>query len=1044
MKNRRMTLQSRLVLLLVMVLVPVIGIQAYMYYGAFQERKAAEFRSNLVIARAIAKSFDTFVKDVLRLELAVGFALTSSQGSNRENQNRILLRTQEDNPELWEIFWMSPKGVVLSATGTQFLGMNLADRAYFKEIVAGREYVISDLLLSRTTGKPSFTISRAIRDEKGLLIGVVTVGILPERLNKALGVERFKGGGFAVVDSKGMLAFRYPVIETTWEERNWLKTYRQFGDALKGEEVSATVYAPFEGKNRMVGFVPIPSIGWAVSAGQREEEVTGPILTAIRRNAVIAGLILAMAFFIALSVARRIANPIMLLRQYALALGQGQGRQPLPAQPVLELNDLADAFNTMDENVRAREKDLQESEQRWATTLASIGDAVIATDAAGSITFMNAVAEELTGWTLQGALQKPVTDVFNIVNEHTRRQVESPVTKVIREGMIVGLANHTVLIRRDGTEVPIDDSGAPIRDGDGKTMGVVLIFRDITGRRQAENALRKAHDDLEVRVQERTEALLVANAAVKAEHQRLYDVLETLPVYVILLTPDYHVPFANRFFRERFGESCGMRCYEYLFNRTEPCEICETYTIVKTNAPHHWEWTGPDGRNYDIYDYPFVDSDGSSLILEMGIDITQQKEARKALGEANQALEHRTQELQQAYQKLVEEAGEKQCLEDQLRQSQKMEAIGTLAGGIAHDFNNILAAIVGFTEMTIDDVPDRPEVEKNLTNVLKSAMRARDMVKQILAFSRKTNYERSPFALTPLIKETVQLLRASIPATVEIRLTNTASSDTILAAPAEVQQVLMNLATNASIAMQETGGVMEISLSDIDFEPDSFGADVGPGEHLQLAVKDSGVGMSPNVMKRVFEPFFTTRDVGKGTGMGLAVVYGIVKDLKGTVTVESAPGVGSTFRVLLPKAKTQLEEEQPPAAQIPRGKEHVLFVDDEEMLIEWGQATLERLGYTVTAVTNGTEAMKVFSSDPSGFDLVITDHTMSGLTGVQLAKALLKIRPDIPIILCTGHSETVSPDIAKEAGIREYLMKPLVKQELAQAIRRVLDANKEE
>ena len=393
MKNRRKTIQSRLVLLLVMVLVPVIGIQAYMYYGAFQERKAAELRSNMEIARAVAKSFDTFVKDVLRLELAVGFALTSSPGSNREDENRILLRTREDNPELWEIFWVSPKGVVLSATGTQFLGMNFADREYFKEIVAGREYVISDLLLSRTTGKPSFTISRAIRDEKGLLIGVVTIGILPERLDKTLGVERFKGGGLAVIDSKGMLAFRYPVIETTWERRNWLKQYPQFGDALKGKEVSATVYAPFEGKNRMVSFTPIPSIGWAASAGQREEEVTGPILAAIGRNAVIAGLILAMAFFIALSVARRIANPVMMLRQYALALGRGQGRQPLPAQSVSELNDLADAFNTMAENVRARETALQESEQRWATTLASIGDAVIATDVAGRITFMNAVAE---------------------------------------------------------------------------------------------------------------------------------------------------------------------------------------------------------------------------------------------------------------------------------------------------------------------------------------------------------------------------------------------------------------------------------------------------------------------------------------------------------------------------------------------------------------------------------------------------------------------------------------------------------------------------
>jgi PAS domain S-box-containing protein len=384
---------------------------------------------------------------------------------------------------------------------------------------------------------------------------------------------------------------------------------------------------------------------------------------------------------------------------------------------------------------------------------------------------------------------------------------------------------------------------------------------------------------------------------------------------------------------------------------------------------------------------------------------------------------------------------EQKQLENQLRQSQKMEAIGTLAGGIAHDFNNMLAAILGFTEMALEDVADRPDVKRNLQNVSKAAMRARDLVKQILTFSRKTTHERNPLPLLPLINETVQLLRASIPATIEIKFTATATSDRILAAPIEIQQILMNLATNASLAMQEKGGTLDVSLTDINFEPDSpvFGANVSPGEYVQLVVKDTGTGMSPGVMKRVFEPFFTTREAGRGTGMGLSVVYGIVKDLQGTITVESELGVGSTFSVLLPKVKTDVQTEVVRPVGIPGGNEGILFVDDEEMLVEWGRVTLERLGYKVTAMTDSREALKAFSNDPSLFDLVITDHAMPQIAGAQLAKKLVNVREDIPIILCTGHSDTISSESAGEIGVREFLTKPVSKQELADAVRRALD-----
>jgi CheY-like chemotaxis protein len=370
-----------------------------------------------------------------------------------------------------------------------------------------------------------------------------------------------------------------------------------------------------------------------------------------------------------------------------------------------------------------------------------------------------------------------------------------------------------------------------------------------------------------------------------------------------------------------------------------------------------------------------------------------------------------------------------------------MEAIGTLAGGIAHDFNNILASILGFTEMAIEDLPDHPLVAKSLQNVLKSAIRARDLVKQILAFSRKSENTRSPIHLTPIVKETVHLLRASIPTTVEIRHALTTVSDTVLASPVEVQQILMNLSLNAAFAMQQSGGILDIELSNANVGPESplVDQDLAHGEYVRLAVRDTGTGMKPDVMKRVFEPFFTTKGAGQGTGMGLAVVYGLAKSLGGTVTVESEPEKGSAFQVYLP---TMIVGEQATPSKENRsltGRERILFVDDEDMLTTLNAERLKNLGYDVTTATDSREALRIFEAEPDRFDLIITDYTMPHLTGIDLAGRLLKVRGDIPVILCTGYSEVISSETAKDAGVKEFLIKPLTKQEMAGAIRRVLD-----
>jgi PAS domain S-box-containing protein len=382
-------------------------------------------------------------------------------------------------------------------------------------------------------------------------------------------------------------------------------------------------------------------------------------------------------------------------------------------------------------------------------------------------------------------------------------------------------------------------------------------------------------------------------------------------------------------------------------------------------------------------------------------------------------------------------------LETQLRQVQKMEAIGTLAGGIAHDFNNILAAIMGYTEMALYDVPEGNPGRRNLEQVLKAGYRGKDLVKQIITFSRRSEQERRPMHVSPIVKEALKLLRASLPTTIDIRQNIETQSGMVLADPTQIHQVLMNLCSNAAYAMREAGGVLEVSLADVVFNSVDAApyADLNPGPYLKLTVSDTGHGIERAIMERIFDPFFTTKRPGEGTGMGLAVVHGIVKSYGGTIVVDSDPGKGSRFEIFLQRIEGAFLSEADSDTPMPTGNERILFVDDEEDLVDMVQQMLERLGYSVVAKTNSLEALEVFKAQPDQFALVITDQTMPYMTGADLAQELMRIRPDIPIILCTGFSEVISAERAKALGIREFVMKPFATREIAEITRYVLDDN---
>lgn len=382
--------------------------------------------------------------------------------------------------------------------------------------------------------------------------------------------------------------------------------------------------------------------------------------------------------------------------------------------------------------------------------------------------------------------------------------------------------------------------------------------------------------------------------------------------------------------------------------------------------------------------------------------------------------------------------------ERQLQQVLKIQAIGTLAGGIAHDFNNILFPIVGYTELTMDEVPEDSVVHKNLQEILKAANRAKDLVKQILTFSRQSDQERKPIKVQHIITEALRLLRASIPASIEIVHAIQDDCGPVMGDATQIHQVIMNLCTNAYQAMQDKGGKLELILTEIDIGYEEMIDKIGmqPGKHLRLLVKDEGCGMEASVLERIFEPYYTTKEQGKGTGLGLSVIHGIVKNHGGDINVKSTPGKGTIFQVYLPLIEDlDLASELEPNNGDIRGVERILLVDDEEQIVAMERQMLENMGYQVTARTDSQEALKVFAKNPQDFDLVITDMTMPYMTGDQLAQKMLDIEPDIPVILCTGFNEIITEEKALAMGIQKFVMKPVVKNDLATTIRSVLDQN---
>jgi PAS domain S-box-containing protein len=1047
----RMGIRKGVFLLLLIVFIPLFLIQAFTYYKWFNMREETEMQSNLELARTVGKTFESFIHDVLSNEIIIGLAATVPPVPSKHDLRGILAHVVKEREAFRDYAWVSPDGKILVSSNPASDNADISRRDYYSRIVAGEKWVVSDIITSNQTGKPIFTISRGIRDSRGNLLGIVVAAILPEKLDHALSVERSKGAGISLIDSKGMHVYRYPTTQYTAEQLNWLKRYPVIKEVLRGEEATVDVTGS-RGEKRLGAFTPIPSLGWVAGASRDKGEVMRGIVTTLLPQAIVMLVVTLAAFGGALVFARRISTPIVRLRNHALAVGRGEMEKVAYDSGPGELKELADGFNDMSEKVRIREEALRESEAKALSRLSEI-EAYYATAPIGLCVFdtnlrylrINQRLAETNGIPIADHVGRTVLEVAPALCELAER--------ISRQIIDSGEAVRNIEFSGETAAQPgvprlWREDWYPIKDSNGTVVAINVAVEDITERKQAEEALKRAltaaeegRNTLAALMDHIPMGITIADAPnvsirmISKQGQRIMDRAESEIGQIPLpLHPSrwgvYHAD----------GVTPGAAP-----------DLPLTRATLKGEIVMNEEWivTRKDGTLVPILcnAAPVRDAEGNVVGGVIGWqDITERKqieeELRRSRDELELRVQERTSELAEAYRKLQEEVEERERVEEQLRQSHKLEAIGTLAGGIAHDFNNMLAVILGNAELALEDV-DEEGPRRNLRQILKASKRSRDLVKQILAFSRRDAGQGKAVKIAPLLRETHELLRASLPSTIHMELNIRTRSDTVFANLSEMQQVIVNLASNAAYAMREAGGTLTIGLSSITLGPDSLPeGQMRKGRYVKLTVKDTGTGITPDVQKRMFEPFFTTKDKGQGTGMGLSVAYGIVKGCHGMIEVESEVGKGSKFTVLLPQTDAvpsiEEREEAPPCSQ----GAHILFVDDEPAVMEMTKTMLERIGCRVTASTNASEALKVFTANPHSFDLLITDQTMPDMTGVALAKNILAARKDMPVIICTGYSETVSPGKAEEAGIREFVMKPLAKRELADAIRRALDGEK--
>ncbi|MDX2192059.1 MAG: PAS domain S-box protein [Gemmatimonadales bacterium] len=634
---------------------------------------------------------------------------------------------------------------------------------------------------------------------------------------------------------------------------------------------------------------------------------------------------------------------------------------------------------------------LARQEAQFREMLDNVSDVIAVLDVEGGIRYVSPSTERVFGRTVDERIGR---NVFEHIHPDDRAATADELRRRTRDPALGG--TFTFRYRAaDGAYRTIESTGRAMALEDG-TPGIVVNGRDITERLAAERELAESRTMLSRILDATPDTIYRLDLAT-------WRILMVTPAIERLLgvTPDEVLQAGASFLRDRLHPDDAAAVAAHLASwQGQPDQVVRTVDFRLRHANGEWR-----------------------CLTTRAVVLARDGEGRPAetVGVAQDVTERRS-------------------VERRLRETERMEALGRLAGGVAHDFNNLLAVILNHAELARLELAAGTSAAAGNQEILSAARRARDLVRQILAFSRRQEPVREPFALRPLVEESLRFLRSSLPATVELRPLLEGDEAWVEGDAAQLQQVLLNLCTNAEYAMRATGGgVLTVRLGRRAL--DARSADewrLPAGTYVDLAVEDTGAGMTPEVLERVFEPFFTTKPVGEGTGMGLAVAHGVLQSHGGAIRVQSAPGRGTRFDMLLPGGGRTGEMPAAVATAAPRGKGRVLVVDDEPMVARATERVLRRLGYSAEVATAGPEALDRVRRDPAFFDLVLTDLTMPRMTGAALARALRELRPGLPIVICTGYSESFGADEARRHGVDAYLAKPIEMRELADTMARLI------